>query len=86
MIHTARTLAVIMAASRDGNEMHGVAFGANLYSANTGVRQHDLCTNQDYGSLLTLLQFLADAGAKVIVNSWGSNRRASIHPCWCVRL
>ena len=25
-----------MAASRNGEGMHGVAFGANLYSANTG--------------------------------------------------
>ena len=80
MIHTARTLAAIMAASRDGNEMHGVASGANLYSANTGGNDNmTYGPNQDYGFFLQGYSALADAGVKVINNSWGSNRRA-IHP------
>ena len=67
-----------MAASRDGNEMHGVAFGANLYSANTGGNDNmTYGPNQDYGFFLQGYSALADAGAKVINNSWGSNRRVN---------
>lgn len=67
-----------MAASRDGNEMHGVAFGANLYSANTGGNDNmTYGPNQDYDFFLQGYSALADAGAKVINNSWGSNRRVN---------
>ncbi len=67
-----------MAATRDGNEMHGVAFGANLYSANTGGNDNmTYGPNQDYGFFLQGYSALADAGAKVINNSWGSNRRVN---------
>ena len=67
-----------MAASRDGNEMHGVAFGANLYSANTGGNDNmTYGPNQDYSFFLQGYSALADAGAKVINNSWGSNRRVN---------
>ena len=67
-----------MAASRDGNEMHGVAFGANLYSANTGGNDNmTYGPNQDYGFFLQGYSALANAGAKVINNSWGSNRRVN---------
>ena len=53
MIHTARTLAAQWRQSRDGNEMHGVAFGANLYSANTGGNDNTTYgPNQDYGFFL----------------------------------
>ena len=54
-----------MAATRDGNEMHGVAFGANLYSANTGGNDNmTYGPNQDYGFFLQGYSALADAGAK----------------------
>ena len=67
-----------MAATRDGNEMHGVAFGANLYSANTGGNDNmTYGPNQDYDFFLQGYSALADAGAKVINNSWGSNRRVN---------
>ena len=67
-----------MAATRDGNEMHGVAFGANLYSANTGGNDNmTYGPNQDYSFFLQGYSALADAGAKVINNSWGSNRRVN---------
>ena len=67
-----------MAASRDGNEMHGVAFGANLYSANTGGNDNmTYGPNQDYDFFLQGYSALADVGAKVINNSWGSNRRVN---------
>ena len=67
-----------MAASRDGSGMHGVAFKAQLYSANTGG--NDGMTygpNQDYNFFLKGYEALADAGAKVINNSWGSNRKVN---------
>lgn len=67
-----------MAATRDGNEMHGVAFGANLYSANTGGNDNmTYGPNQDYSFFLQGYSALADTGAKVINNSWGSNRRVN---------
>ena len=65
-----------MVAGRDGVEMHGVAYGAELYSANTGG--NDGMTygpNQDYNYFYKGYSALADAGAKAINNSWGSNRR-----------
>lgn len=67
-----------MAASRDGSGMHGVAFGAQLYSANTGGNDNmTYGPNQDYNYFLKGYTALADAGAKVINNSWGSNRRVN---------
>ena len=67
-----------MAASRDGNEMHGVAFGANLYSTNTGGNDNmTYGPNQDYSFFLKGYTALADAGVKAINNSWGSNRRVN---------
>lgn len=67
-----------MAASRDGNGMHGVAYKSNLYSANTGG--NDGMTygpNQDYNFFLKSYNALADAGVRVINNSWGSNRKVN---------
>ena len=67
-----------MAASRNGEEMHGVAFGANLYSANTGGTDNmTYGPNQDYEFFLQGYSQLAANGAKVINNSWGSNRRVN---------
>ena len=67
-----------IAASRDGNGMHGVAYKSNLYSANTGG--NDGMTygpNQDYNFFLKGYNALADAGVRVINNSWGSNRKVN---------
>lgn len=67
-----------MAASRDGNGMHGVAYKSNLYSANTGG--NDGMTygpNQDYNFFLKGYNALADVGVRVINNSWGSNRKVN---------
>lgn len=67
-----------MAASRNGEGMHGVAFGANLYSANTGGNDNmTYGPNQDYAFFFQGYSALADAGVKVINNSWGSNRRVN---------
>ena len=67
-----------MAASRNGEGMHGVAFGANLYSANTGGTDNmTYGPNQDYEFFLQGYSQLAANGTKVINNSWGSNRRVN---------
>ena len=67
-----------MAASRDGNEMHGVAFGANLYSANTGGNDNmTYGPNQDYSFFLQGYSALADAGALITV---GDQTVVLIHP------
>ncbi|MCP6134562.1 S8 family serine peptidase, partial [Klebsiella pneumoniae] len=61
-----------------GEGMHGVAFGANLYSANTGGTDNmTYGPNQDYEFFLRGYSQLAANGAKVINNSWGSNRRVN---------
>ena len=65
-------------ASRDGSGMHGVAFKSKIYSANTGG--NDGMTygpNQDYNFFLKGYTALADAGVRVINNSWGSNRKVN---------
>lgn len=65
-----------IAANRDGEGMHGVAWGAKLLSANTGG--NDGMTygpNQDYGYFYAVYSELAKKGARAINNSWGSNRR-----------
>ena len=65
-----------IAAARDGKEMHGVAWNANLFSANTGG--NDSMTygpHQDYNYFLSTYSALADAGVKAVNNSWGSNRK-----------
>lgn len=67
-----------MAASRNGEGMHGVAFKSHLYSANTGG--NDGMTygpNQDYNFFLKGYTALADAGVHYINNSWGSNRKVN---------
>lgn len=67
-----------MAANRDGSGMHGVAYGAQLYSANTGGNDNmTYGPNQDYNYFLKAYTALSDAGARVINNSWGSNRRVN---------
>lgn len=67
-----------MAASRNGSEMHGVAFGSNLYAANTGGTDGmTYGPNQDYNYFLQGYTNLANSGVKVINNSWGSNRKVN---------
>ena len=67
-----------IAANRDGEGMHGVAWGAKLLSANTGG--NDGMTygpNQDYGYFYAVYSELAKKGARAINNSWGSNRKVN---------
>ena len=67
-----------IAANRDGEGMHGVAWGAKLLSVNTGG--NDGMTygpNQDYGYFYAVYSELAKKGARAINNSWGSNRKVN---------
>lgn len=62
-------------ANRDGIGMHGVAWGAQMYVANTGG--YDSMTygpNQDYGYFKAAYTALLDQGVRIINQSWGSNR------------
>ncbi|MGY2048071.1 S8 family serine peptidase [Methylobacterium sp. JK268] len=61
-----------IAASRDGTGMHGVAFDADLYVANTGSTDGTVCgPNRDYAYFKAAYGNLAAAGARVINSSWG---------------
>ena len=70
--HVAGTIA----ASRDGEGMHGVAFDAKLIMGNTGGTDGmTYGPNQDYNFFLASYEGLAKSGAKAVNNSWGSNRK-----------
>ena len=63
-------------ANRDGEGMHGVAWGADIYVANTGGTDgNNYGPFQDYSFFYTGWKALVDAGAEVINNSWGTNIR-----------
>ncbi|MGG7074512.1 S8 family serine peptidase [Campylobacter sp. 9BO] len=67
-----------IAANRDGKGMHGVAWGANLVSANTGGSDGmTYGPTQDYGYFSTVYQSLASSGVRAINNSWGANRKVN---------
>lgn len=64
----------VYAGNRNGSGMHGVAWGSEFYSANTGGNDN---TNYgpfpDYGFFKTGYDALVDAGVKIINNSFGTN-------------
>lgn len=63
-------------ANRDGNEMHGVAWGADVYVGNTGgTDNNNYGPYQDYQFFYTGWKAIVDSGAQVINNSWGTNIR-----------
>ncbi|HGW4592716.1 TPA: autotransporter Pta [Proteus mirabilis] len=63
-------------ANRDGNGMHGVAWGADIYLGNTGATDsNNYGPYQDYTYFYTGWKAMVDAGAQVINNSWGTNPR-----------
>ncbi|KOY02484.1 autotransporter serine peptidase EprS [Pseudomonas nunensis] len=60
-------------ASRDGTGMHGVAYNAQLYVANTNKTDSFLFgPNPDPRYFKAAYDALADAGVRAINNSWGS--------------
>lgn len=71
-------VASVLGANRDGNDIHGIAFNAHIYSANTGGNDNmTYGPTQDYQFFLQGYNALAEQGVKFINNSWGSNRRLS---------
>lgn len=63
-------------ANRDGEGMHGVAWGADIYLGNTGATDsNNYGPYQDYQYFYTGWKAMVDAGAQVINNSWGTNPR-----------
>lgn len=64
----------VYAGNRDGQEMHGVAWGSDFYSANTGgTDDSNYGPFPDYGFFKAGYDALVDAGVKIINNSWGTN-------------
>ncbi|MEQ5126130.1 autotransporter Pta [Providencia alcalifaciens] len=63
-------------ANRDGEGMHGVAWGSDVYVGNTGATDsNNYGPYQDYQYFYTGWKAMVDAGAQVINNSWGTNPR-----------
>ncbi|AHG20070.2 peptidase S8 [Chania multitudinisentens RB-25] len=63
-------------ANRDGEGMHGVAWGADIYVANNGGTDgNNYGPFQDYQFFYAGWKALVDSGAEVINNSWGTNIR-----------
>jgi len=63
----------IMGASRDGSGMHGVAYNAQIYVANTNKNDSFLFgPTPDPQYFKAAYNALADAGVRAINNSWGS--------------
>lgn len=64
----------VYAGNRDGSQMHGVAWGSEFYSANTGGTDD---TNYgpfpDYGFFKAGYDALVASGVKIINNSFGTN-------------
>lgn len=64
----------VYAGNRDGVGMHGVAWGSDFYSANTGgTDDSNYGPFPDYGFFKAGYDALVDAGVKIINNSWGTN-------------
>lgn len=64
----------VYAGNRDGQGMHGVAWGSEFYSANSGGTDNsNYGPFPDYGFFKAGYDALVDAGVKIINNSWGTN-------------
>lgn len=64
----------VYAGNRDGQGMHGVAWGSEFYSANSGgTDSSNYGPFPDYGFFKAGYDALVDAGVKIINNSWGTN-------------
>ncbi|WP_345822492.1 S8 family serine peptidase [Methylobacterium fujisawaense] len=62
-----------IAAARNGNGMHGVAFDATVYVANTHATDESIYgANADYAYFKNAYGSLAAAGARALNSSWGS--------------
>ncbi len=64
----------VYAGNRDGQGMHGVAWGSEFYSANSGGTDNsNYGPFPDYGFFKAGYDALVNAGVKIINNSWGTN-------------
>ena len=64
----------VYAGNRDGQGMHGVAWGSEFYSANSGgTDDSNYGPFPDYGFFKAGYDALVNAGVKIINNSWGTN-------------
>ncbi|MFQ9285923.1 MAG: autotransporter domain-containing protein [Sutterella wadsworthensis] len=64
----------VYAGDRDGSQMHGVAWGSDFYSANTGgTDDMNYGPFQDYGFFKVGYDKLVESGVKIINNSFGTN-------------
>jgi subtilase-type serine protease len=73
----------IVGANRDGDpaalNMHGIAFGTNMVIGNTGATDsNNYGPYQDYNFFYTGWKAMAEAGAEIINNSWGTNIRINL--------
>ena len=68
----------VVAANRNGEGSHGVAFDANIAVGNTGGSDNmNYGPYQDYGYFYAVWDAVGATGAKVINNSWGTNIRVN---------
>ena len=66
----------VVAGNRNGVGSHGVAFDANIVEGNTGGTDNmTYGAYQDYNYFKAVWEAVAQKGAKVINNSWGTNIR-----------
>jgi subtilisin family serine protease len=73
--HGSEMTGTIMA-TRDGAGMHGVAYEADAYFANTGGtddNRHFGSNDLDYNYFKAAYEALGDAGVRVVNNSWGQD-------------
>lgn len=64
----------VMAGNRNGTGMHGVAWGSEIYSANTGgTDDSNYGPFPDYGFFKAGYDALVNSGVKIINNSFGTN-------------
>ena len=75
----------VYAGNRDGQGMHGVAWGSEFYSANTGgTDSSNYGPHPDYGFFKAGYDALVNAGVKIINNSWGTNLKQIDEKGWMV--
>ncbi|AVO58682.1 autotransporter domain-containing protein [Pseudomonas chlororaphis] len=71
----------VLAASRNGTGMHGIAFDANLFVANTGGSDNDRyqgSNDLDYNAFMASYDALAAKKVAIVNQSWGQNSRNEV--------
>ncbi|OLF54700.1 autotransporter domain-containing protein [Pseudomonas chlororaphis] len=71
----------VLGASRNGTGMHGIAFDANLFIANTGGSDNDRyqgSNDLDYNAFMASYDALAQKQVSIVNQSWGQNSRNDV--------